>query len=160
MFQAGTFPVLSRLMADWMPTTERGSAQGFIWMCSRAGGVLAPMLMVWLFHRLGDWRSPLVLGAGLGVVWCLAVWPWLRNRPEEMPRVNAAELERIAAGRADRKPAASGPGPLEGHAPLVERLGPLRGCTGSSDTAATSSCSCSPTISRITATSPRRRPSG
>ena len=59
MFQAGTFPLLSRLMADWMPTTERGSAQGFIWMCSRAGGVLAPMVMVWLFHRLGNWRSPL-----------------------------------------------------------------------------------------------------
>ena len=56
MFQAGTFPLLSRLMADWMPTTERGSAQGFIWMCSRAGGVLAPMVMVWLFHRLGNWR--------------------------------------------------------------------------------------------------------
>src|SRR5271168_5332524 len=60
MFQAGTFPVLSRMMADWMPTTERASAQGLIWMCSRAGGVLAPMLMVWLFHKLGDWRSPLV----------------------------------------------------------------------------------------------------
>jgi MFS transporter, ACS family, glucarate transporter len=107
MFQAGTFPVLSRLMADWMPTAERGSAQGFIWMCSRAGGVLAPMLMVWLFHRLGDWQSPLVLGAGLGVIWCLAVWPWLRNRPEEMPRVNAAELKRITSGRIDRKSAES-----------------------------------------------------
>ena len=110
MFQAGTFPVLSRLMADWMPTTERGSAQGLIWMCSRAGGVLAPMLMVWLFHRLGDWRSPLVLGAGLGVVWCLAVWPWLRNRPEQMPRVNAAELALIAAGRAGGgRPRTAGP---------------------------------------------------
>jgi MFS transporter, ACS family, glucarate transporter len=103
MFQAGTFPVLSRMMADWMPTTERGSAQGFIWMCSRAGGVLAPMLMVWLYHRLGDWRSPLVLGAGLGVLWVLVVWPWLRNRPEEMPSVNAAELKRITSGRTDRR---------------------------------------------------------
>ena len=78
MFQAGTFPLLSRLMADWMPTTERGSAQGFIWMCSRAGGVLAPMVMVWLFHVTGSWGTPLILGAGLGLVWCLAVWPWLR----------------------------------------------------------------------------------
>ncbi|WP_435010272.1 MFS transporter [Tundrisphaera lichenicola] len=104
MFQAGTFPLLSRLMADWMPTTERGSAQGFIWMFSRAGGVLAPLLMVWLFHQMGNWRLPLVLGAGLGLVWCLAVWPWLRNRPEQMSRVNEAELALIAAGRAARKP--------------------------------------------------------
>ncbi len=111
MFQAGTFPVLSRMMADWMPTTERGSAQGFIWMCSRAGGVLAPVVMVWLYHRLGNWRSPLVLGAGLGGIWCLAVWPWLRNRPEQMPRVNAAELALIASGRVDRKSADSGRAP-------------------------------------------------
>ncbi|HEX8199979.1 MAG TPA: MFS transporter [Isosphaeraceae bacterium] len=101
-FQAGTFPVLSRLMADWMPTTERGTAQGFLWTCSRAGGVLAPMLMVWLFGLVGDWRTPLVLGAGLGALWCVAVWPWLRNRPEEMPAVNAAERARIAAGRVAR----------------------------------------------------------
>jgi sugar phosphate permease len=106
MFQAGTFPVLARLLADWMPTTERGSAQGFLWMCSRAGGVLAPMVMVWLFHRLGNWRSPLVLGAGLGVLWCLAVWPWLRNRPEQMPRVNEAERILIAAGRTAKPPMA------------------------------------------------------
>ncbi len=104
MFQAGTFPILSRMTADWMPTSERGSAQGLIWMCSRAGGVLAPMVMVWLFHRLGNWRSPLVLGASLGVGWCLAVWPWLRNRPEQMPRANAAERSLIAMGRTVRTP--------------------------------------------------------
>ncbi len=104
MFQAGTFPILSRMIADWMPTSERGSAQGLIWMCSRAGGVLAPVLMVWLFHRLGNWRLPLVLGAGLGGVWCLAVWPWLRNRPEQMHRVNAEERSLIAGGRVPTKP--------------------------------------------------------
>lgn len=107
MFQAGTFPALSRLIADWMPTTERGLAQGSIWTCSRAGGVVAPMVMVWLYHRLGNWRSPLVLGAGLGVLWCLGVWPWLRNRPEQMVRVNAAERSLIAAGRSARKPASA-----------------------------------------------------
>jgi sugar phosphate permease len=104
MFQAGTFPVLARLLADWVPTTERGVAQGALWMCSRAGGVLAPMLMVWLFHRLGDWRSPLALGAGLGALWCLAVWPWLRNRPEGRPPVSEAGHARIGANRAIRGP--------------------------------------------------------
>ena len=108
LFQAGTFPVLARLMSDWMPTTERASAQGFIWMCSRAGGVLAPMLMIWLFHVLGNWQIPLVLGAGLGIVWCLAVWPWLRSRPDEMPGVNAGELAVIASGRSVRKSEESG----------------------------------------------------
>jgi MFS family permease len=102
VFQAGTFPVLSRLLADWIPASGRGSAQGLLWMCSRAGGVLAPVVMVWLYHRFGDWRTPLVLGGGLGVAWCAAVWPWLRNRPEESPHVNASERSLIAAGRAGR----------------------------------------------------------
>jgi sugar phosphate permease len=111
MFQAGTFPVLARLLADWIPTSERGSAQGLLWMCSRAGGVLAPMVMVRLYRLLGDWRSPLVLGAGLGLVWCAAVWPWLRNRPEQMPQVNDAERALIAAGRAGKSPAGHGRAP-------------------------------------------------
>ena len=37
-FQAGTFPSISRMMADWMPSSERGFAQGAIWMSSRIGG--------------------------------------------------------------------------------------------------------------------------
>ena len=37
MFQAGGFPTLGRVVADWMPVTERGFAQGAIWMFSRMG---------------------------------------------------------------------------------------------------------------------------
>src|SRR5262249_46535130 len=37
-FQAGGFPVLARVVADWMPTRQRGLAQGAVWMCSRLGG--------------------------------------------------------------------------------------------------------------------------
>src|SRR5262245_15916197 len=73
--QAGTFPAISRAMADWMPTTERGSAQGAVWMSSRLGGFLAPLLIVWLFRAMGDWKAPLVIVAVLGFVWCGAVWP-------------------------------------------------------------------------------------
>jgi MFS transporter, ACS family, glucarate transporter len=98
-FQAGTFPAISRTMADWMPTTERGSAQGAVWMSSRLGGALAPLLIVWLFRTLGDWKMPLVLVAGLGLLWCSAFWPWFRNRPEEMSQVNRHERKLIEAGR-------------------------------------------------------------
>lgn len=85
MFQAGTFPVLSRVLADWMPTTQRGFAQGLIWMSSRGGGVLAPILMGWLYLRTHSWRLPLAIAAALGLVWCVVVLPWFRNRPAEAP---------------------------------------------------------------------------
>src|SRR5207249_1663091 len=104
MFQAGTFPALSRMMADWMPVTERGSAQGLIWMSSRIGGAVAPSLLVWLIVLMGNWRAPLVLAAGLGVIWCAGFWPWFRNHPEEMRQVNVAERQLILGGRAARSP--------------------------------------------------------
>jgi MFS transporter, ACS family, glucarate transporter len=100
MFQAGGFPTLGRVVADWMPVTERGSAQGAIWMFSRWGGALIPFLLTWLFRVWGGWPIPFLLIAGLGVLWCGLFWPWFRDRPEEMPRVNRGELKVIGAGRA------------------------------------------------------------
>jgi sugar phosphate permease len=100
LFQAGAFPALSRLMADWMPTQERGTAQGLIWMSSRVGGALAPLLIVPLIALTDTWYLPFAIVAGLGVAWCAACWPWFRNRPEESPAVNAAERTLITEGRA------------------------------------------------------------
>ena len=107
-FQAGTFPSISRMMADWMPTTERGSAQGAVWMSSRLGGALAPLLLGGLIAVLGDWKMPLVVAASLGLLWCAVFWPWFRNRPEEMPQVNLPERKLIQAGRGARPAAAHG----------------------------------------------------
>jgi len=98
-FQAGGFPVWARVVADWVPPPERGSAQGIVWMFSRAGGAMAPFLFLWLFQFFGTWSTPLVVLGALGLVWCALFWPWFRNRPEEMPRVNDAERQLIATGR-------------------------------------------------------------
>jgi ACS family glucarate transporter-like MFS transporter len=97
--QAGAFPMVSRMMGDWIPLRERGSAQGFIWMSTRFGGMLIPLLLGWLMTRTGNWQTPLWIVSGLGVLWAAAFWPWFRNRPEEKPGVNAAERELIVAGR-------------------------------------------------------------
>jgi MFS family permease len=99
-FQAGTFPLLSRVMADWIPMTERGKAQGLVWMSTRTGAALAPILIVPLFQSMSSWRAPLVLGAFLGVLWCGLVWPWFRSRPEQSRWVGEPERRLIEAGRA------------------------------------------------------------
>jgi sugar phosphate permease len=101
-FQAGTFPAISRMMADWMPANERGGAQGMLWMSSRVGGALAPSLLVWLIALVGDWKSPVMLAASLGFVWCVFFWHWFHNRPEEMPQVNEQERVLIVSGRTTR----------------------------------------------------------
>jgi sugar phosphate permease len=99
MFQAGGFPALARVQADWMPLKERASAQGLVWTCSRLGGAVVPFLFLWLFQLFGTWTTPFWIIGLLGVLWCAAFWPWFRNRPEEMKGVNDAERELIAAGR-------------------------------------------------------------
>jgi sugar phosphate permease len=102
-FQAGGFPVLARVIADWMPARRRGFAQGLVWTFSRLGGALAPLLVVWLITKVFvGWTAPLWLLAGLGLLWCAFFWPWFRNRPAEMPRVNAAECDVIASGGSAR----------------------------------------------------------
>jgi ACS family glucarate transporter-like MFS transporter len=106
LFQAGLFPQISRMMADWMPMRERATAQGLIWMNSRLGGALAPLLLAALIAQYGAWPQALAGLTVLGVLAPLGFWWWFRNRPEEMKRVNAAELESIAAGRVG---AAGGP---------------------------------------------------
>ena len=122
-FQAGTFPSISRMMADWMPTTERGSAQGTIWMSSRVGGALAPILLVWLFAVIGDWKTPLVLVALLGLAWGACFWPWFRNLPEETPRVNREERRLIESGRSPRAGAGHGEIPWARMLQYEKRLG-------------------------------------
>ncbi|MCI0463409.1 MAG: MFS transporter [Gemmataceae bacterium] len=101
-FQAGAFPALSRVLTDWMPMQERGTAQGCVWMFSRVGGAIAPFLMVALVGQSGSWEFSLLAVAGLGVLWCALFWPWFRNTPESMRSVNPAELALIGGGRARR----------------------------------------------------------
>jgi MFS transporter, ACS family, glucarate transporter len=102
--QSGGFPGLARVVADWMPASQRGFAQGTIWTFSRIGGALAPIVVVWLITQVfaNDWATPCWLLAALGLLWCCAFWPWFRNRPSEMKAVNAAELALITSGQPNR----------------------------------------------------------
>jgi sugar phosphate permease len=99
MAQSGAFPVFTRVLADWMPLTERASAQGAIWTASRLGGALIPFVLAWLFRVFDGWRVPLEILSGAGLLWSVAFWYWFRNRPEDVARVNAAELALIRAGQ-------------------------------------------------------------
>jgi MFS transporter, ACS family, glucarate transporter len=42
------------------------------------------------------------------LIWCAAFWPWFRNRPAEVPRVNAAERRLIEVGRPATPPLGTG----------------------------------------------------
>lgn len=103
MFQAGTFPLLARVIADWFPFSERGTAQGAVWMASRLGGAIAPLAFIPLMRVFGNWWLPLLLMSSLGILWSLGFWTWFRNKPGEKSTVNDAERTLIADGRREVK---------------------------------------------------------
>lgn len=129
--EAAVYPASNRLVAAWIPTGERGIANGFIFSGVGAGAGITPPLITFILLNYGwrwsFWVSGLI-GLGAGVVWYLLA----RDRPEEHPWVDADEAALIKAGL----PAAV---PKGGVAPAV----PWRAIFGSRDVLAlTLSYSC------------------
>jgi MFS family permease len=101
MGEAGAFPNITRALHNWFPLTERGMAQGFVWMSGRLMGGLTPLIWTAVVVWAGlPWRFAFVLFGLTGLAWCVAFTMWFRNRPEEKAGVNDAELELIRAGTA------------------------------------------------------------
>lgn len=95
--EAGAYPNMARATRNWFPYRERGQAQGLIWTFGRFGGALSPVLITFLATPFG-WRGAFVMLGMLGVVWLLGFTRWFRDRPEEHPRVNEAELAMLTDG--------------------------------------------------------------
>jgi MFS transporter, ACS family, glucarate transporter len=90
--EAGCYPNIARMFSIWLPQQERVRAQGIIWMFSRWGGAVTPLLMAGLF-RYVDWRMAFAAFGCLGVVWTIAFAIWYRDNPRDKPGVNQAELD-------------------------------------------------------------------
>jgi len=118
MGEAGAYPNITRALHNWFPFTQRGVTQGTVWMSGRLMGGLTPMIWALLVPTVEQasgvaygpvrWRIAFWVFAAIGLVWCLCFALWFRNRPEDHPRVNAAERELIRAGGAGQQAAHSG----------------------------------------------------
>jgi MFS transporter, ACS family, glucarate transporter len=95
--EAIIFPASNRLVASWIPSSERGLANGLIFAGVGVGGGVAPPLITYMMIN-HSWRWAFwlcaIIGVVVGVVWVLLV----RNTPREQKSVGAAELAYIEAG--------------------------------------------------------------
>jgi MFS transporter, ACS family, glucarate transporter len=105
MGEAGAFPNIARAQANWFPFTERGFAQGAVWMSGRFGGGMTPFVISLLIYSemmggesVTHWRHAFWIFGLIGAVWCIAFWFWFVDRPENKSGVNAAELALIRKG--------------------------------------------------------------
>jgi MFS transporter, ACS family, glucarate transporter len=96
--EAIIFPASNQFVSRWIPTQERGFANGLIFAGVGAGAGSAPAIVTYIMVHYGwrwsFWLSAL-LGLLVGVVWFLTA----RDTPEEHSRVSPAELQYIESGR-------------------------------------------------------------
>jgi ACS family glucarate transporter-like MFS transporter len=104
--EACIFPSSNRLVAAWIPSQERGLANGVIFAGVGAGAATAPPIISRIIERYGwHWSFwfTAMLGIGAGIVWFLIA----RDRPEDHPWMTPEELAHIRAGIPKAGPAGS-----------------------------------------------------
>lgn len=101
--EAGCFPSLTKAFMLWLPSAERTRAQAIMWLSARWAGALTPLAVIWVMTWL-SWRNTFVLFGAMGVVWAVWFYRSFHDRPQDDPRVNAAERALIEAGRDQASP--------------------------------------------------------
>jgi ACS family glucarate transporter-like MFS transporter len=96
--EAGAFPNMTRIFTTWLPKAEREKAQATLWLASRWGGALTPLLVAYILQFL-SWRRAFEVFGVLGVIWAVAFYRWFRDDPAAHPSVNAAELALLPPAR-------------------------------------------------------------
>lgn len=90
---SGNIPGSIKVISEWFPARERGLATGFFNAGTTVAAVLTPLLIPMITVRWG-WRAVFIATSLLGFAW-LGAWLLTGYRPDEHPRVSAAELEHI-----------------------------------------------------------------
>jgi ACS family glucarate transporter-like MFS transporter len=95
--EAVLYPASNLLVAKWIPSGERGIANGLIFAGVGAGAGITPPLIAYILTHYG-WRWSFWISALIGLAAGLAWYLLARDTPAEHPWVNEGEAEHIAAG--------------------------------------------------------------
>ncbi len=95
--EAVVYPASNQFVSRWIPSQERGIANGWIFAGVGAGAGLSPPLITFVMLHYG-WRSSFwvcaAIGLVVGLVWFIAA----RDTPAEHSRVSESELALIHSG--------------------------------------------------------------
>jgi ACS family glucarate transporter-like MFS transporter len=108
--EAVMYPASNCIISTWIPTAERGMANGLIFAGVGFGAGIAPPLITYSLPNYA-WRASFWLSAGLGLLAGGAWFVIARDRPEQHMWVSSEELEHIQAGLPLRRVASNGSGP-------------------------------------------------
>jgi ACS family hexuronate transporter-like MFS transporter len=97
--EAGNFPAAIKTVAEWFPKKERALATGIFNSGSNVGAIAAPLAVPFIAINYG-WEWAFVITGTLGFIW-LVFWLMVYRRPEEHPKLSAAELAHIQSDPAE-----------------------------------------------------------
>ena len=95
--EAVVYPATNCVVAAWIPSAERGLANGIIFAGVGFGAGITPPLITWFLTHYG-WRSSFWASAALGLVAGLIWYVIARDRPSAHPWVSPEEGALINAG--------------------------------------------------------------
>jgi len=92
--EAIIYPASNRFVAQWIPSQERGIANGWIFAGVGVGSGATPILITYIMTTLG-WRWSFWISAAIGLLAGLIWFLIARDSPEQHPWVSPAELALI-----------------------------------------------------------------
>ncbi|CAH0352178.1 MAG: MFS transporter [Sphingobium sp.] len=98
--EGGAQPAGMKLVSQWFPARERGTAGGLYQIGASLGAVAAPPLVAWavLNH---SWRAAFFVAGGLGLFWLL-LWLFWYQSPTRHRAISGQERDMIADGQETR----------------------------------------------------------
>ena len=104
--EAGNFPAAIKVTAEYFPKKDRAFSTSIFNAGSTIGALIAPLCIPSLaryFQQLGignGWEMAFIVIGGLGFIW-MGLWMFMYKKPNQNPRVNAAELAYIEQDKAE-----------------------------------------------------------
>ena len=96
--EAACYPVTLALVANWFALRERGKATSYWWIGTMIGPMLTGLLVTALIVNFG-WRGQFYALGILALILPLPmVWFLVRDKPEQHPAVNKAEIDLAHSG--------------------------------------------------------------
>lgn len=95
--EATTNPAGARVIREWFPASERGTANAIFNSGAFAGPAICAVVVGSLLDRVG-WRASFLVAAGLGLLWLL-VWVPLYGSPERVGWLLPVERDAILQQR-------------------------------------------------------------
>jgi MFS transporter, ACS family, glucarate transporter len=95
--EAVLFPSSNKLVSAWIPSSERGLANGLIFAGVGAGAGITPPLIIYILTYWG-WHASFYASASIGLLVGLGWFLLVRDKPRSHPFASTEEVKKIEAG--------------------------------------------------------------